>query len=77
MNLTKETLKKIETLEIQKSIVKNNKNEVEVAILKELKKEVIKMKDRDRFNEKANNLRSQKNEYGLWSTFNKIKEKQN
>ena len=71
INLSKATLEKINTFEIQKSIVKATNDKVEIKILKNLRKEVIIMKDKDRFCEKAKYLRNQKSEIGLWNTFKK------
>ena len=70
INLSKDTINKINSLKLQKSIAKHTNSTIEKDIYKKLKKEVIIMKDKDRFNEKARYLRSQKNEYGLWNTFN-------
>ena len=75
-NLSKEAKEFINTVDIQKILVKNDPNEINKKILNELNKELIKMKDIDRFKSKSNILRNQKSEIGLWKTMsNNFKEK--
>ena len=70
VNLTINTLDYMKLVDIQKDIVNSDKdNIVEVQYLNEMKKKLIKMKDSDRFRLKADYLRNQKNEYGLWKAF--------
>ena len=53
LNLNKETIEYIDSVEIQKAIYKSTSNIADKKVLNEMNKKLTIMKDKDRFNNKA------------------------